>query len=133
MEVIYLHISKKERGIIMIQNGFNFIGRLTKEAYYSPATGEKKSYSNFDIAVDRNGRDSGADFISLVAFGVQADYIGKYATKGTLIAVSGRIDTSKEIEIIVDGKNYKKHEAQFIIEDVKILAQPSNNSNNNLN
>ena len=97
----------------MIQNGFNFIGRLTKEVYYSQSTGEKKAYCNFDIAVDRNGKEAGTDFISLVAFGVQADYIGKYTTKGTLIAVSGRVDTSKEIEIVVEGKNYKRHETQL--------------------
>ncbi len=112
----------------MIQNGFNFIGRLTKDAYFSPSTEDKKAYANLDIAVDRNGKDAGTDFISLVAFGNQADYIGKYTSKGTLIAVSGRVDMSKEIEIIVEGKNYKRHEAQFIIEDVKILAQPLNSA-----
>ena len=51
------------------------------------------SVANFTIAVDRTGKDKGADFISCKAFGKTADGIGTYFHKGQRIAVQGSIQT----------------------------------------
>lgn len=47
------------------------------------------------IAVDRRGKDKGADFISVVAFGKTAEHIEKYYTKGMKANICGHIQTGK--------------------------------------
>lgn len=67
------------------------IGRLTKDVYAN-GTGDKK-VARYTLAVDRKGKDNGADFISCVTFGKSADFAESYLHKGTKIAVEGRIQT----------------------------------------
>lgn len=62
------------------------MGRLTKEP-----VGKTESYAKFTLAVDR--RKDETDFISCVAFGKLGDFVLKYLTTGTKIALSGRIQT----------------------------------------
>ena len=49
--------------------------------------------ARYTLAVDRKGKDTGADFISCVAFGRNAEFAEKFVKKGVKIAVSGRIQT----------------------------------------
>lgn len=49
--------------------------------------------TNFTLAVDRRSRDDGADFIYCVMFGKRAEALAKYVTKGTLILISGRLNS----------------------------------------
>ena len=72
------------------------IGRLTRdpELRYSSSNAP---IVNFSIAIDRqytnaNGQRE-TDFINIVAFQKQAENIKKYVTKGSLVAVDGRIQT----------------------------------------
>jgi len=66
-------------------------GRLTKdpEVRYS----NEKAVARFTLAVNRRGKDAGADFISCVAFGKTAEMIEKYFRKGMKMDLSGRIQT----------------------------------------
>ena len=72
------------------------IGRLTKdpELRYSSSNA---AIVNFSIAIDRqytnNQGQRETDFINIVAFQKQAENIKKYVTKGSLVAVDGRIQT----------------------------------------
>ena len=43
----------------------------------------------FTLAVQRDGKDAGADFIRCVAFGKCADFIGEYFRKGQRALVTG--------------------------------------------
>lgn len=54
---------------------------------------EKKSVSRFILAVDRPGKDSGADFIRCVAFAGTADFASNYCKKGQRISIKGRWQT----------------------------------------
>ena len=51
----------------------------------------------FRIACDRNfarqGEQRQADFVDIVAWRAQADFVYKYFSKGSLIAINGRIQT----------------------------------------
>lgn len=51
----------------------------------------------FRIACDRNfarqGEQRQADFVDIVAWRTQADFVCKYFSKGSLIAINGRIQT----------------------------------------
>lgn len=66
------------------------IGRLTKEPAMN--TSSNTTVCKFNIAVDRAYKKDGeqsTDFISCVAFGKTAEFIGKYFSKGSKIVLEG--------------------------------------------
>ena len=72
------------------------LGRLVRDVdlrYYTDKDGKQQPIANFTVAVDRNGKDAGADFISCKAYGHSADFVSKYFQKGSKIALEGRITT----------------------------------------
>lgn len=72
------------------------MGRLTRDPdvrYSQNANGEPLAIARFTLAVDRRGKDAGADFISCVEFGKTAEFAEKYLKQGTKITASGRIQT----------------------------------------
>lgn len=74
------------------------MGRLTRDPDIRQSQGENAmTIARYTLAVDRrfrrNGADQQADFINIVAFGKSAEFIEKYAHKGTKLVVSGRIQT----------------------------------------
>ena len=54
---------------------------------------EKKNVARVTLAVNRPGKDSGSDFIRIVAFGGTADFLSDYCKKGQRIAVHGHWQT----------------------------------------
>ncbi len=66
-------------------------GNLTKDPILKKANG--KSVCNFRLAVQRQGKDAGADFIDCVAWTQQADYICEYGKKGQQLSLEGRIQS----------------------------------------
>lgn len=74
----------------------------------------------FRIACDRNfarqGEQRQADFVDIVAWRQQADFVCKYFSKGSLIAINGRIQTRNyqdkngnnrtAIEIVANNVNF---------------------------
>lgn len=71
------------------------IGRLTRDPDIRYVSGQQEStcIARYTLAVDRPGKDKGADFISCVAFGKGGEFAEKYLRQGTKIAVVGRIQT----------------------------------------
>ena len=49
--------------------------------------------TRFNLAVDKKMKDQGADFISCVAFNKTAEFISKYFSKGSKLALEGHINT----------------------------------------
>ena len=76
-------------------NHVTLIGRLTRDPEVRYGAQSQSAVAKFTLAVDRGGKDRGADFIGCTAFGKTAELIEKYITKGKQIAVSGRIQTGK--------------------------------------
>ena len=77
-------------------NSVILTGRLTKNIdLRQTSTGKAMTY--FTLAVNRVFKKeqgaSAADFITCVAFGVQAENMARYLTQGSLIGVEGRIST----------------------------------------
>lgn len=73
------------------------MGRLTKDPEIrkgKTSKGEEMLVARYTLAIDRRGKDAGADFISCVVFGKGAEFAQNYLKKGTKIAVVGRIQTS---------------------------------------
>lgn len=71
-------------------------GRLTKDAEIRNADSDKK-VARCTLAVNRDFKKEGdgpnVDFIGLVAFKNQANFLEKYGKKGTKFIVTGRIQT----------------------------------------
>ena len=73
------------------------IGRLTRDPELR-YTSSNRAVCQFTIAIDRpfTNQSTGqreADFINVVVWDKSAENVGKYVTKGRLIAVEGRIQT----------------------------------------
>mgnify|MGYP005904643561 FL=1 len=73
------------------------MGRLTRDPDIRWTQGQdQKCIARYTLAVDRRFKQEGgasADFISCVAFDLQAEFAEKYLRKGTKIAITGRIQT----------------------------------------
>jgi len=76
-------------------NNVTLVGRLTKDIELKK-TQSNKSYVQFTLAVGRRFKNEGgpeADFINCVAWNQVAEFLGKYAMKGNICSVEGRIQT----------------------------------------
>ncbi len=73
-------------------NTVMLIGRLTKdpEVRY---TESQLAIARFSIAVNREGKDKGVDFLSIVVFGKLAENCERYLSKGRRVAIQGSIQT----------------------------------------
>ena len=81
-------------------NKVMLVGRLTKDPSVRYSQGDTQTaVARFTLAVDRrfkrDGDDQSADFIGCVAFGKQAEFVEKYAHKGTKFNLVGRIQTGR--------------------------------------
>lgn len=80
------------------------IGRLTKDPEIR-TTGNGVSVVNFTLAVERDQRSSTGekivDFIPVVAWNKTAEAVGQYLSKGSLISVTGSIQ-SRNYEVSDD-------------------------------
>jgi len=85
-------------------------GRLTREPELKYTPNGKKTCT-FALAVDREMKDSGADFPQIVTWEHSAEFVCKYMTKGTRIAVRGRIRT-RDLE-----KDGTKHYVTEVVAD----------------
>lgn len=71
------------------------IGRMTKDCELR-ITQNGKYVATFTLAVNRSfqsGDGQDTDFINCVCYGKMADNLNEYTSKGSLIAVEGRINT----------------------------------------
>jgi single-strand DNA-binding protein len=77
-------------------NNVILMGRICSDVDLR-TTNSGKSVANFRIAVDRSfvkqGEQRQADFITIVAFGSTADFVARYFSKGSMIALRGEIQT----------------------------------------
>ena len=76
-------------------------------------TQDGKPIAKFVLAVDRIGRENGADFISCVSFEKTAEFIEKYLRQGSKVLVEGNI---------VTGSYTNKDGKKVYTTDVKVVA-----------
>lgn len=100
------------------------MGRLTKDADIRQSAGQNPTtVARYTLAVDRKGKDAGADFINMVSFGKTAEFIEKYVHKGTKIVIRGRIQTGSYEK---DGK--KVYTTDVIAEEVEFAESKKSES-----
>lgn len=69
------------------------MGRLTRDPEIRH-TGTGRAVCSFTVAIDNGyGENRQTDFINCVAWNNQAEFLGKYFTKGMMVIVAGRIST----------------------------------------
>lgn len=99
-------------------------GRLTKDIELKDAGNSK--VANFSLAVDRAIKQEGkpdVDFIDCAAFGKTAEFMGKYMSKGSKIALEGRL----QIDTYPDKEGKKRTHAAVIANAVEFAGPKPNN------
>ena len=98
-------------------NKIVIMGRLTSDPEIRQ-TGSGKNVANFSVAVDRDFKNQNGeretDFIDCVAWGSTGDFVGKYFAKGSMIAVSGRL----QVRNWEDNNGNKRKSAEIVAEIV---------------
>lgn len=116
-------------------NNVVLVGRLTKDPDLK-YTASGTAVSTFTLAVNRNfTNQSGnreADFINCVIWRKSAETLANYAKKGTLLGVTGRIQTRS----YENQKGQRVYVTEVVVENFQLLESRSTNQqhkNNDLN
>nr|WP_286674668.1 single-stranded DNA-binding protein [Clostridium sp. VAP51] len=103
------------------------IGRLTKDPELKFTPGAGTAVTTLTLAVDKYNSKEGkkeADFVPVVVWGKQAESTANYMSKGSQMAISGRIQT-RNYEA-KDGT--KRYVTEVVATEVQFLSK-SNDSN----
>lgn len=111
-------------------NNTVLVGRLTKDPGLK-YTANGQAAASFTLAVNRSFKnangDREADFINCVIWRKPAETLANYARKGTLLGVTGRIQT----------RNYENQQGQrvyvteVVVENFQLLDSKNSNSSQN--
>ncbi len=75
-------------------NSVILVGRLTRDPEIRYFSENQRAVTTFTLAVDRPyAKDGGADFLRIVVYGKSAENCATYLSKGSQVAVQGRIQT----------------------------------------
>ena len=115
----------------MSMNKAILIGRLTKDPELR-YTSSNRAVCQFTVAIDRpfTNQASGqreADFINVVAWDKTGENVGKYMSKGRLIAVEGRIQTRN----YDNSEGRKVYVTEVVASNVQFLESKNATSSNN--
>jgi len=102
-------------------NNVVLVGRLVREPELKYTPGNGVPVANFTIAVDRPYKsDDGekeADFIPIVVWRKQAENCANYLNKGSLVAVTGRL----QIRSYENKEGEKRKVAEIVADNVRFL------------
>ncbi|EHI96948.1 MULTISPECIES: single-stranded DNA-binding protein [unclassified Clostridium] len=104
------------------------IGRLTKDPELRFTPGSGAAVTTLTLAVDKYNTKTGqreADFVPVVVWGKQAESTANYMSKGSQMAISGRIQTrSYEAK---DGT--KRYVTEVVATEVQFLSKGNASGN----
>lgn len=107
------------------------IGRLTRDPEMR-TTSNGLSVTRFTVAISRivgQGQQPQTDFINCIAWRRQAENTAKYCSKGSQVAVEGRIQTSS-----YDGQDgQRRYTTEVVCDNVTFLGSPRNSNNGGYN
>ena len=99
-------------------------GRLARDGDLR-TTASGKSVAQVNLAVNRRGKDGGADFIPLVIWGQLAETFARYFYKGREVLVEGRM----QVRNYDDKNGNKRYVTEVIVESFNFCGSSSNNDN----
>ena len=107
-------------------NSVCLMGRLTADPELK-STQSGVSVCSFRIAVDRTytpkGQEKQTDFINIVTWRQQAEFVSKYFSKGRLIGIDGSIQTRN-----YEDKNGNKRTAVEVVADRAFFVDSKNSA-----
>jgi single-strand DNA-binding protein len=112
-------------------NNVVLMGRITHDLELK-STANGVNVVSFTLAVERSfvkqGEQRQADFIDCVAWRNTAEFITKYFNKGSMIAVTGEIQTRN-----YEDKNGNKRKAvEVVVDEASFCGEKNNNTAPNL-
>ena len=107
-------------------NNVSLVGRLTKDVELKQ-TGSNTAVATGTLAVNRQFKNANGeketDFINIVAWRKTAEILSSYASKGSQIGITGRIQTRN-----YEGNDGKRvYVTEVVAESVALLDSKSNN------
>jgi single-strand DNA-binding protein len=99
-------------------NSVSLIGRLATDVELRDV-GEDKKVAGFLLAVNRGGRDAGADFVWVSTWERQAELCAEYLGKGQRVGVAGRLRSHSWDE---EGK--RRSRVEVVAQRVEFLSAP---------
>jgi len=106
------------------------IGRLTRDPELRH-TNNNIPVCSFSLAVNRSyssNQDKDVDFLNCTAWRKQAENISRYVSKGSLVAVEGRIQTGEYMDEKINAKRYT---TEIVCDSVTFLDTRSQREDNN--
>ena len=109
-------------------NNVSLVGRITKDPELRTIASGNVT-TTITVAVNRRftsqSGEREADFISCVVWNKQAENVAKYCSKGSLVGVTGRIQTRN-----YDGQDGKKvYVTEVVADNVSFLGSKNQGSN----
>ena len=99
-------------------NSVNLIGNLCSDVELKEL-GEEKKVANFRVAVDRAGKEAGADFFRVTVWDRQADLCAQYLCKGRKVGIEGRLRSRSW-----EDAGQKRSIVEIIANRVEFLSPP---------
>lgn len=111
-------------------NKIILIGRMTNDIEIR-YTQNQKEVGSFDLAINRNYKNANGeydtDFFKCIAWGNLAKTIHTYTSKGSQIAIEGRVEN--RTYQANDGTN--RYVTEVVVEGMQLLDSKKNNTTNN--
>ena len=98
-------------------NVVTLIGNLATDVELREV-GEDRKVAGFTLAIDRRGKDAGADFVRVSAWAKQAETCARYLAKGRRVAVDGRLRSSSW----EDGDGKRRTSLEVVANHVQFLS-----------
>ena len=104
------------------------VGRLTRDAElrYTP---QNQAVATFNLAVNRNFKNQSgereADFINIVIWRQQAENLANWTKKGSLIGITGRIQTRS----YENQQGQRVYVTEVVADSFQILEKRDNSAN----
>lgn len=89
------------------------MGRLTRDPELR-RTDSGTAVTSITLAVDRNGKDKGTDFIDVVLWRQTAEFVCQYFAKGRMAVVDGRL----QIRDWTDNSGNKRRTAEIVADSI---------------
>lgn len=106
-------------------------GNLVKDVEVKVINGTDRHVIQNAIAVKRNYKNKqgqyDSDFITIVIYDPQCNFVSNYVKKGDKIAVSGRWQHRK----YTDQNDNNKYIDELVVDSIELLAKPQNRQDNN--
>lgn len=100
-------------------------GRLAREIELKWTT-SGKAVATSCIAVNRRGKDAGADFINIVVWGTIAEAMAKYLIKGNEVLVEGRL----QVRNYDDHDGNKRYVTEVVVETFEFCGSKNGSAGN---